>query len=35
MSRLDVVVHATAGVLAAATAARLVTRIVDIQTASG
>lgn len=35
MSRPDVAVHATAGVLAAATAARLVTRIVDIQTASG
>lgn len=35
MSRPDVVVHATAKVLAAATAARLVTRIVDIQTASG
>ncbi|HEV7453091.1 MAG TPA: 6-phosphogluconolactonase [Pseudonocardiaceae bacterium] len=35
MSRPDVVVHATAEVLAAATAARLVTRIVDIQTASG
>ncbi|MGQ0718310.1 MAG: 6-phosphogluconolactonase [Pseudonocardiales bacterium] len=35
MSRPDVVVHATQGVLAAATAARLVTRLVDIQTASG
>lgn len=35
MSRPDVVVHATAAVLAAATAARLVTRIADIQTASG
>ncbi|MGH3824290.1 MAG: 6-phosphogluconolactonase [Pseudonocardiaceae bacterium] len=35
MSRPDVVVHATAEVLAAATAARLVTRIVDVQTASG
>ncbi|MGH3775017.1 MAG: 6-phosphogluconolactonase [Pseudonocardiaceae bacterium] len=35
MSRPDVVVHATTEVLAAATAARLVTRIVDIQTASG
>jgi 6-phosphogluconolactonase len=35
VSRVDVVVHATAGVLAAATAARLVTRLVDIQTASG
>ncbi|MGH4008916.1 MAG: 6-phosphogluconolactonase [Pseudonocardiaceae bacterium] len=35
MSRPDLVVHATAAVLAAATAARLVTRIVDIQTASG
>jgi len=35
VSRPDVVVHATAEVLAAATAARLVTRIVDIQTASG
>ncbi|MGH3976922.1 MAG: 6-phosphogluconolactonase [Pseudonocardiaceae bacterium] len=35
MSRPEVVVHATAKVLAAATAARLVTRIVDIQTASG
>lgn len=35
MSRPDVVVHATAEVLAAAAAARLVTRIVDIQTASG
>ena len=35
MSRPDVVVHATAEVLAAATAARLVARIVDIQTASG
>ncbi len=35
MSRPDVMVHATAEVLAAAAAARLVTRIVDIQTASG
>lgn len=35
MSRPDVVVHATAEVLAAAAAARLVTRLVDIQTASG
>lgn len=35
MSRPDVVVHATADVLAAAAAARLVARIVDIQTASG
>jgi 6-phosphogluconolactonase len=35
VSRPDVVVHATAEVLAAATAARLVARIVDIQTASG
>ncbi|MGH3751426.1 MAG: 6-phosphogluconolactonase [Pseudonocardiaceae bacterium] len=35
MSRPDVVLHATAEVLAAAVAARLVTRIVDIQTASG
>ncbi|MGH3837211.1 MAG: 6-phosphogluconolactonase [Pseudonocardiaceae bacterium] len=35
MSRPDVVVHATAEVLAAAAAARLVTRIVDVQTASG
>jgi 6-phosphogluconolactonase len=35
VSQPDVVVHATAEVLAAATAARLVTRIVDIQTASG
>lgn len=35
MSRPDVVVHATAEVLAAAAAARLVTRIVDIQTAAG
>src|SRR6185437_3560873 len=35
MSRPDVVVHPTAQVLAAATAARLSTRIVDIQTASG
>jgi 6-phosphogluconolactonase len=34
VSRPDVVVHATAEVLAAAVAARLVTRIVDIQTAS-
>lgn len=35
MSRPDVVVHATMEVLASAVAARLVTRIVDIQTASG
>lgn len=35
MTRPDVVVHATADVLVAATAARLVTRIVDVQTASG
>lgn len=35
MSRPDVVVHATAEVLAAAAAARLITRIVDIQTAAG
>jgi 6-phosphogluconolactonase len=35
MSRPDVVVHATAEVLATATAARLITRIVDIQHASG
>ncbi|MGH3852599.1 MAG: 6-phosphogluconolactonase [Pseudonocardiaceae bacterium] len=35
MSRPDLVVHATAEVLAAAVAARLVTRIVDIQTACG
>jgi 6-phosphogluconolactonase len=35
VSRPDVVVHATAEVLAAATAARLITRIVDIQTAAG
>lgn len=35
MSRPDVVVHATADVLAAAAAARLVTRLVDIQTAVG
>ncbi|MGH3897011.1 MAG: 6-phosphogluconolactonase [Pseudonocardiaceae bacterium] len=35
MSRPDVVMHASAEVLAAATAARLITRIVDIQTASG
>ncbi|MGH3831427.1 MAG: 6-phosphogluconolactonase [Pseudonocardiaceae bacterium] len=35
MSRPDVVVYATAEVLAAAAAARLVTRIVDIQTACG
>lgn len=35
MSRPDVVVHATADVLAAAAAARLVTRVVDVQTASG
>jgi 6-phosphogluconolactonase len=35
VSRPDVVVHATAEVLAAAAAARMVTRIVDIQTASG
>ena len=35
MSRPDVVVHATAEALTSAAAARLVTRIVDIQTASG
>lgn len=35
MSRPDVAVHATAEVLAAAAAARLVTRIVDVQNASG
>jgi len=35
VSRPDVVVHATAEVLAAAAAARLITRIVDIQTAAG
>lgn len=35
MSSPDVVVHATADVLAAAAAARLVTRLVDIQTAAG
>ncbi|HSZ31128.1 MAG TPA: 6-phosphogluconolactonase, partial [Pseudonocardiaceae bacterium] len=35
MSRPDVVVHATPEVLAAAAAARLVTRIVDVQAASG
>lgn len=35
MSRSDVVVYATAEVLAAAAAARLVTRLVDIHTASG
>ena len=35
MSRPDVVVHATAEVLAAAAAARLITRVVDIQTAAG
>ncbi|MGH3695575.1 MAG: 6-phosphogluconolactonase [Pseudonocardiaceae bacterium] len=35
MSRPDVVVHATAEVLATAAAARLITRIVDIQHASG
>lgn len=35
MSRPDVVVHATADVLSAAAAARLVTRLVDIQAASG
>ena len=35
MSRPDVVVHATAEVLAAATAARLSTQIVNLQTASG
>jgi len=34
VSRPDVVVHANAEALAAATAARLITRIVDIQTAS-
>jgi 6-phosphogluconolactonase len=35
VSRPDVVVHATAEALTSAVAARLVTRIVDIQTASG
>jgi 6-phosphogluconolactonase len=35
VSRPDVVVHATAEVLAAAAAARLITRIVDVQSASG
>ena len=35
MSRPEVVVHATPEVLAAAAAARLVTRLVDVQTASG
>jgi 6-phosphogluconolactonase len=35
VSRPDVVVHATSDVLAAAAAARLVTRLVDVQTASG
>ncbi|MGQ0777993.1 MAG: 6-phosphogluconolactonase [Pseudonocardiales bacterium] len=35
MSRPNVVVHATADVLAAAAAARLVTRLVDVQSASG
>ncbi|HEY2765357.1 MAG TPA: 6-phosphogluconolactonase [Pseudonocardiaceae bacterium] len=35
MSRPDIVVHANADVLAAAAAARLVTRLVDIQTAAG
>ena len=35
MSHPDVVVHANAEVLAAAAAARLITRIVDIQSASG
>jgi 6-phosphogluconolactonase len=35
VSRPDVVVHPTAEVLAAAAAARLIARIVDIQTASG
>jgi 6-phosphogluconolactonase len=35
VSHPDVVVHASAKMLAAATAARLVTRIVDVQTASG
>jgi 6-phosphogluconolactonase len=35
VSRPDVVVHATAEVLAAAAAARLITRIVDIQAAAG
>lgn len=35
MSRPEVVVHATTEVLAAAAAARLVTRLVDVQTASG
>lgn len=35
MSRPEVVVHATTGALAAAAAARLITRIVDIQAAAG
>lgn len=35
MSRPDVVVHATTAALAAAAAARLVTRLVDVQAASG
>lgn len=35
MTRPDVVVHTTAEVLAAAAAARLITRIVDVQSASG
>lgn len=35
MSHPDVVVHPTAEVLAAAAAARLITRVVDIQTAAG
>lgn len=35
MSRVDVVVHSSPEVLAAAVAARLVTRIVDVQTAAG
>lgn len=35
MSRPDVVVHATAEVLASAAAARLITRLVDVQAASG
>ncbi|HEX2297601.1 MAG TPA: 6-phosphogluconolactonase, partial [Pseudonocardiaceae bacterium] len=35
MSRPDVVVHATADVLASAAAARLVTRLVDLQAAAG
>jgi 6-phosphogluconolactonase len=35
VTRPDVVVHATADMLAAATAARLITRIVDVQNAAG